>query len=301
MVRTGFLPLVVSACVLASPVGWLGAQQQVQTAPNGIKIRTVPSKVPPMPFPPDSVAPGRIRTVQFIDADRMSEADKLLEADAEASIAERTTWTSMGFSSGDGGWKYRQLVCPALPNHLFLQFTRNNGAGDVSVFSASIPHHNLDGRVRIIPIQRRGYSLFSPAPINSMTVSAFNHIRAEEHAAKAPDWLTTGLCYAALAGAHPETVLLPKDASDEQKFPAVAPAILRIPQNGGAVIRFADVAASPRPMLWTMTFDGKGKLLKATHAPALEITARPIAPPTDHPKIIPIPQTVVDLSAVKAQ
>jgi hypothetical protein len=34
------------------------------------------------------------------------------------------------------------------------------------------------------------------------------------------------------------------------------------------VIRFTDVAAVPRPMEWTMTFDGAGKLLKASHAPA---------------------------------
>jgi hypothetical protein len=72
----------------------------------------------------------------------------------------------------------------------------------VSVFTVSIPRGG-DGRVRIIPIQRRGYSLFSPAPINALTISAFNHIRAEEHP-KAPDWLGTGLCYAALAGAHPQ-------------------------------------------------------------------------------------------------
>jgi hypothetical protein len=31
---------------------------------------------------------------------------------------------------------------------------------------------------------------------------------------------------------------------------------------------FTDVSAIPRPMQWTMTFDGKGKLLKATHAAA---------------------------------
>ncbi len=32
--------------------------------------------------------------------------------------------------------------------------------------------------------------------------------------------------------------------------------------HGGAVIRFTDVSAIPRPMQWTMTFNGKGKLLQ---------------------------------------
>jgi hypothetical protein len=281
----------------------LYAQDAQTVAPQGLKIKNVPSKIPPMPFPPGSEAPGRVHKIQFLSADQMSEQDKLLEADAESSIQERTTWAAMDFS--EGKWSYRQLVCPALPNHLFLQFTRNNGTGDVSVFSASIPRHNIDGRVRIVPIQRRGYSLFSPAPINALTISAFNHIRAEErsgqeHAGKAPDWLTTGLCYAALAGAHPEAVLLPEKVSD-QKFPAAETALMQIPLSGGAVIRFTDVAASPHPMEWTMTFDGKGKLLKASHTAAPLVTAKAVAPPTAQPKVTPIPQTVVDLSAQKTQ
>ena len=38
--------------------------------------------------------------------------------------------------------------------------------------------------------------------------------------------------------------------------------------HGGAVIEFTDAAAIPRPMQWTMTFNGRGKLLKATHSAA---------------------------------
>jgi hypothetical protein len=38
--------------------------------------------------------------------------------------------------------------------------------------------------------------------------------------------------------------------------------------HGGAVISFTDVSAIPRPMQWTVTFNGKGKLLKATHSTA---------------------------------
>jgi hypothetical protein len=117
---------------------------------------------------------------------------------------------------------------PALPEHLFLRFTRNDGAGDVSLFSASIPRG--EGRVRIIPIQRRGYSLFSPAPINAMTISAFNHIRDEERSDQAPDWLGTGLCYAALAGAHPQAALLAEDAEGTE-FPAARQSC-RFPTTG---------------------------------------------------------------------
>jgi hypothetical protein len=46
------------------------------------------------------------------------------------------------------------------------------------------------------------------------------------------------------------------------------PGTLVMSAGGGAVILFTDVSAIPRPMQWTMTFDGKGKLLKAMHAAA---------------------------------
>src|ERR1035437_1701964 len=159
----------------------------------------------PMPFPPGSETPGpaaslEFRAPEFLQVAQMSPQDRDLAADAESSIGERAGFAGLEFNQGK--WNYQQVVCPVLPNHLFLQFTRNNGAGDASVFSASIPRGG-DGRVRIIPILRRGYSLFSPAPINALTISAFNHIRAEEHPAKAPEWLATGLCYAALAGGAP--------------------------------------------------------------------------------------------------
>lgn len=289
--------MALAACAFAAASAPVCGQAATDASAAGLKVKIVPATVPPMPFPPNSEAPGRVHTIKFIDAGEMSEQDKLLEAGAESSIEERTGWAAMDFN--EGKWNYRQLVCPALPNHLFLQFTRNNGQGDVSVFSASIPR-NSEGRIRIIPIQRRGYSLFSPAPINSLTISAFNHIRGEEHPDKVPDWLTTGLCYAALAGAHPEAVLLPDSVSD-QKFPAATPAILEIPRHGGAIIRFSDVAAEPQPMKWTMTFDGKGKLLKATHSPAQLVTAKAIAPVTDQPKVTPIPQTIVDVNPPKPQ
>jgi hypothetical protein len=109
----------------------------------------------------------------------------------------------------------------------------------------------------------------------------------------------TGLCYAALAGAHPETVLLGN--SEPEKFPAPQPAILQIPRAGGAIIRFADVAASPRPALWTLTFNGKGKLLKASRSAAPLITAKAVPQRIEDVKGKPVPQTIVDLNAPVVQ
>lgn len=216
----------------------------------------------PVPFSIEGETPGRVYSIEFRPVDRMTEKDRELAADSESSIGERAGFAGIEFNAGK--WAYQQVVCPSLPGHLFLEFTLNGGAGDVSLFSASIPRGG-DGKVRIIPIQRRGYSLFSPAPINALTISAFNHIRAEEHSNSPADWLSTGLCYAALAGAHPQ-VALDKSFTPGQGFIPAGPTALDVMANGQAIVRFVDVAALPLPTEWSLTFNGKGQLLKATHA-----------------------------------
>ena len=250
---------ITDACAFAS-----GQTDQNLSVPQPSRVRKAAPR--PMPFPPAGETSRPVPSPEFLPYERMTQQDRDLEADAESSISERAGFAGLEFNQGR--WNYRQLICPALPNHLFLQFTRSNGSGDESVFSASIPRDG-DGRVRIIPILRRGYSLFSPAPINALTISAFNHIRAEERAVEALDWLGTGLCYAALAGAHPR--IGPPEETDFKKLPAAPTGGEIVPIHGGAVIRFTDVAAvsrASRAMEWTMTFNGKGRLLKATHSSA---------------------------------
>jgi hypothetical protein len=258
MLRSRFLGawLVVALAACASLIA--------QEVPDPAGARPIPEHVVPTPFPPDAGPLEIARSIQLRTPDQMSQQDRLLEADAESSIAERAGYADIAFN--EGKWSYTQLVCPALPNHLFLRFTRNNGVGDVSVFSASIPR-NGEGHVRIIPIQRRSYSLFSPAPVNALTIAAFNRIRAEDKSDAAPGWLGTGLCYAALAGANPAAAQL--DAmTGAKKYPQASSPILYIPPQGGAVIRFTDMSAKPRPMAWSLEFNAKGRLLKASHSPA---------------------------------
>jgi hypothetical protein len=120
--------------------------------------------------------------------------------------------------------------------------------------------------LHIVPIIRKGYSLFSPAPIGALTIAAFNRIRAEEGAGASADWLGTGLCYAALAGANPQVGGMPPDADNETST-VMAPT-LTITTGGGAIVRFADISTASHPMQWSMTFDSRGKLLKAAHGPA---------------------------------
>ena len=279
------LPVFLAVLSIASVCAIAKAQD---AAAAQVKVSPVPEAAPPKPFPAGSAAPGPVAPIEYRSVDQMSRKDADLEADAESSIAEHAGRIGLDFTHG--AWSYRQVVCPALPNHLFLRFLRNGGAGDVSVFTASIPR-NGEGRVRIVPIKLRGYSLFSPAPINALTISAFNHIRIEEHPAGTPDWLGTGLCYAALAGAHPEVASLVEDL-ESQKFLAAVPARLEIPVEGGAIVSFTDAGAAPKPMEWTMTFDRRGRLLKAAHLPVGMLLVNTFPASAGELKGTPLPPTV---------
>jgi hypothetical protein len=186
---------------------------------------------------------------------RMNPHDRSLELQAERSIAKRAGYA--GFDLNSGAWTYSQVVCPAFPNHLFLRFTRNQGPGDVSVFTASIPR-NGTSPVRIIPIERRGYSLFSPAPVNALTIEAFNHIRAEERPDGPTPWVGISLCYAALAG-----VKLPLNPNMDSGSAQTVSSILTLDRDSGAIMRLTDTASAP-PTEWKLTFDRKGKLIKSS-------------------------------------
>src|SRR6266536_809247 len=151
-----FLLVLTAAFVAAGFHSLYGQTTSEQIPVTSSKGKPVPAPIEPKPFSAEAPKKKPAFSIDFRSAEEMSEKDRLLVADAESSIAEHAGFA--GFELDQTTWSYQQMVCPALPNHLFLRYMRNNGTGDVSVFSASIPR-NGEGRVRVIPILRRGYSL----------------------------------------------------------------------------------------------------------------------------------------------
>jgi hypothetical protein len=238
------------------------------------KVRIVPGPVVPAPFATSRVHRNTVYSVRFENADQLTPQDRLLVANAESAISELATSARLGYR--DSQWNYRQIVCPSFTDHLFLQFRRDNGRGDVSIFSASIPRNGI-GKIRIIPILKRSYSLFSPAPINALTISAFNHIRAEEGESANDDWLGNALCYAALAGAQPQILSGDSWPSPRIAVPPLTAALdVRLFGKGEEVISFDDLPDHTHSMEWTMTFTSEGKLIKATHKPGGMLRAQPV-------------------------
>jgi hypothetical protein len=249
-----------------------------EPAGRRVKMVAAPSLLSPSsPFVMEGNGTKPERSIRMLSEEEMSREDRDILANAESSIKEQAGIENLDLD--DAGWSYRQLLCPALPNHVFLRFTRDDRAHEMSVFSAAIPR-NGNGRVHVIPIVRKGYSLFSPAPIGAMTIAAFNRIRVEEGEGASADWLGTGLCYAVLAGANP--MLGETPAEDNDMDSTVPPPTLLITSQGGATIRFADVSTTAKPMEWNIVFDPKGKLVKASHQAAqLPSSRKPAAVPED--------------------
>jgi hypothetical protein len=238
-----FLAIAIVSGMCASVSG-----QTDRNAPSSnVRELPAPGLLPgKSPFAIDPSAVSAAQSVRVLSENEMPREDHDLVADAESSIREKAGFENMEFEGA--GWTYHELVCAALPNHMFLRFTRDDGTRQMSMFSAAIPR-NGNGSVHIIPIVRKGYSLFSPAPIGALTIAAF-----------------TGLCYAALAGANP--VIPGPEAGDLANLPLVIPPTLRITTQGSAIIHFADVSTASRPVEWILNFDSRGKLVKASHTAA---------------------------------
>ena len=99
-----------------------------------------------------------------------------------------------------------------------------------------------------------------------MTIAAFNRIRVEEGEGASADWLGTGLCYAALAGANPALAELP--SKEDPELPAIMPPTLTITPRVARTFVLPIYRSLPSPCNGRMVFDARGKLVKASHSPA---------------------------------
>lgn len=264
---------------------------------NGDLVREIHPKPTPTPFPLDAHT-KTVSKLEFLAPEQMAAADVELASDSEAEIARRAGLQGFNLERG-GGWGYEQAVCPVFPDHLILEYSRDSGAGDVSLFSVVIPRGSANGgHVRVIPVRRRSYSLWTTAPSNALTLNDFNHLVKEGGRGVDPDWLTLSLCYAALAGGHVRAALVPATPAEEF-YPLFLPAKLTVSGKGGAEIHLADVTHYPDPkaraMNWVLTFAQSGQLLKVRHTVADEVFERPL-PAVTQPKAVPVVGQIVDAS-----
>jgi hypothetical protein len=165
---TGTLALALACCSLSLAAQEAPSKQDASHAPYAVtpvpevstgasyKSRPVPSPLNLSPFQSETPQSSSTELIEFRSQSQMTQPDRDLVDGAQGSIREAATLAGIEF--GRGKWTYQQLVCQALPGHLFLLYKGENGAGDISLFSAAIARAG-NAHARIIPIQRRGFSL----------------------------------------------------------------------------------------------------------------------------------------------
>jgi hypothetical protein len=225
--------------------------------------KPVPQAKTLTPFSTNASPSGIEQFIVYHPLEQMSQSDRDLAAKTQSAIRDAAAFAGIDFDKEK--WRYRQLECQALPGHLFLLFAGDSGVGDASLFSAAIPRAGK-GRIRVSPVERRGFSLFSPAPVNALAMAAFDRIRAQEPAGPPADWLATGLCYAALTEPRSD-VSSSSSPSPEANIALSFPPTLEVGVDGESTVRFVNVAESRQPMQWALTFDAKGQLVKVLHFP----------------------------------
>lgn len=188
----------------------------------------------------------------IVPAAMMSLQDQELLATSQASL--RRAASLQGVALDSGNWQHAQLACPSFPGHLLLRFERSKGSRDVSIVSVAIGRGNA-GTLRVLPILRRSYAMFSPAPRNARTIAIFNRLLREEKTAAKPDWVSLAACYAAFSDQEPEI-----GASGPTWSLAPEP-MLRLEPNGRASIQI--VTLDPEARRWELLFGPNGALLTA--------------------------------------
>lgn len=249
----------IACALLAASAAWCAAQDGSATQKSVI---LPPAAEASSPFAIDAPASQRAQAIAFLSQDSMTAQDRQVVRDASPAIGKEAALR--GFDLQRGNWSYQQIACPVFPGHLLLLYLRDNGVGDVSRFSAIVPRDG-NGPVRVLPILRRSYSLFTPAPVNPLTIAAFNVLRAHEHPDRKVDWLATGLCYAALTGAQVE--LPPVASGPANQSILVMNSLLQVEEDGSAAVRFFDVEHPLQTKSWDLTFDKDGKLMKVAVTP----------------------------------
>jgi hypothetical protein len=252
------------------------AQSIREIAPTPVAVKDVPAvSVPSRPF--HFWTPG-VGGVAFQSADQMSAADHSLANGSRTEIERKAERAGIVLSRGN--WMVSQVVCPALPGHLFLRYRRLGLAGERTLLSVSIPRG--EGQIRIFPLVLPARGYFWPAPLETGEIAVFNAIRGEEQGEEKRNWLGTGLCYAALAGAEPVSDA-PSQTPETESPPTLAE-----PDRDGAVVRFTAGGADGKPQEWSLSFDGRGQLLKVSHIPTTPVrleTPQP-APPAGEGKVL---------------
>lgn len=240
--------------------------------------------------PPDEQQADALRahesTLPVLDATQMRSEDRTLLQQRELEVSRAAAF--YGFDISDSGWSYQQVLCHSLPDHLILSFSNDSAERGASHFMAVVPA-NAD-KVQVVTEFSHGLLPFRAAWEKSAAYLAFNHMietdRGEHPMSAQSHWLNLGMCFVALTGKVPHVGVPTSDVAASEalaKRSGTTPIIIVEPGKS-AEVRFSDVSDERQTGNWSLQFDSKGRLSKATVD-----TVRPISVGTSTITPLPVP------------
>jgi hypothetical protein len=221
---------------------------------------------PPPPGEDEKIAAlnAQTSTLPVLDAGGMSAADRALLQQREVDVSSAAAF--YGFDISDGHWRYQQIVCRSLPDHMMLNFENDSVAHGPSHFVAVVPSNG--DKVQVVTDYAHGLLPFHAAWEKSAAYEAFNRMttsdRGEHELGPQSHWLNLSMCFVALTG-HVPRAAVPKEnveASEALTKRNGSTPIIMIDPGKDAEVLFSDVSMALTGN-WRLRFDNRGRLTKA--------------------------------------
>jgi hypothetical protein len=206
--------------------------------------------------------------LDHLEPNQMSNADYEVVSNLSAELSKQAALANFDISSP--AWHYQQIVCPAFPDYVFLEFTHGSDESGSSRFAALLPRN--DAKVRIVSTYAHGLLPFEASWNRPGTFEVINGMLRQERGttplSHAPNWLLIAVCYAELSG-YPVQVLnvLPNPAPtlDLLRLGANRPQMV-IGADQSADVTFSDVSRPTITTNWTLHFDRHGQITSASRS-----------------------------------
>jgi hypothetical protein len=206
--------------------------------------------------------------LDHLEPTQMNNADYEVVSNLSAELSKQAALANFDISSP--AWHYQQIVCPAFPDYVFLEFTHGSDESGSSRFAALLPRN--DAQVRIVSTYAHGLLPFEASWNRPGTFEVINGMLRQERGttplSHAPNWLLIAVCYAELSG-YPVQVLnvLPNPAPtlDLLRLGANRPQMV-IGADQSADVTFSDVSRPTITTNWTLHFDRHGQITSASRS-----------------------------------
>lgn len=214
--------------------------------------------------PEESDLPVRkLLSLEHRSAAEMTPEDQALLASRQAEL--NTAALRYGYDAAGSTWEKEQTLCPLFPDYLLVRYQQGAGTSSTTRFVALVPRQA--GAVEVVAVLRKGRTPFAPSYRNKNTIAVFNRVSEREglnldRLNRDFNWVKLGLCYAAMNGDQPITLLTDHVSHPVFVRNASSPALL-VGLDDAPGLELTDVSNPAQTPQWDLRFDRHLRLVSA--------------------------------------